>query len=570
VGVGQKLKMKLMKSFFKKPLFCLLLILLLASFLRFYKIGQAPPSLNWDEVAIGYNAYSVLKTGRDEWGRKLPLLGFESFGEYKLPVFIYATIPGIWLFGLNEIGVRFMPALFGVLSVLVTYFLAKELFKDQKISLWSAFLMAVSIWDLQLTRAAFEAGLAQLFIALSLLFLLKSRRIWWFLPLSILSASLSVYTYNSSRVFIPLFFSLVFLINPQLFLKNRRGLVLGGIIVLAFALPLLLNFKNPVVQGRYKLISIPADPGFVLRINRARGKLLACGWPPIFARAAHNKATHYLASFLRYYFSHFTSSFLFINGSDHNQQSLPGFGQILHVWALPLVAGFVFLLKKLRKNRRYFPFFFLFFQIIAAPVGTSMTINGNPQALRTLCSLPAWQIIIALGLCSLWGKMGKVKVGLRRFFCFLFIFIFLVNFGFYLRQYYLVYPREFSKDWQYGYKKAVLFMGENKDRYDKLYLTRDYGEPYMFFLFYNKYPPKRYQNMPKVVVDRCGWLMVDHFDKYYFPDFTDDQQSVLEISQREKGKLLFIGIPGDIPKEWVREKIYYLNGEMAFEIGSTD
>jgi len=95
---------EIMKYFFKKPALYLVLILVLAVFLRFYKIGQVPPSLNWDEVAMGYNAYSILKTGQDEWGRKFPLLGFESFGEYKLPVFVYATIPGVWLFGLNEVG----------------------------------------------------------------------------------------------------------------------------------------------------------------------------------------------------------------------------------------------------------------------------------------------------------------------------------------------------------------------------------------------------------------------------------------------------------------------------------
>ena len=111
-------------------------------------------------------------------------------------------------------------------------------------------------------------------------------------------------------------------------------------------------------------------------------------------------------------------------------------------------------------------------------------------------------------------------------------------------------------------------MGNNKNRYDKLFLTRDYGEPYMFFLFYNRYPPQKYQSIPKVVVNRSGWLMVDHFDKYYFPDFTDPGNSILEITKKEKGKLLFVGIPGDIPQDWVVKRINYLNGEVAFEIGS--
>ena len=46
----------------------LLAIIILAFILRFYKLGQIPPSLDWDETAHGYNAYSILKTARDEYG----------------------------------------------------------------------------------------------------------------------------------------------------------------------------------------------------------------------------------------------------------------------------------------------------------------------------------------------------------------------------------------------------------------------------------------------------------------------------------------------------------------------
>ncbi|KKR51661.1 MAG: hypothetical protein UT88_C0033G0011 [Candidatus Woesebacteria bacterium GW2011_GWD2_40_19] len=89
------------------------LIVALAFFLRIYKVTSIPPSLNWDEVSIGYNAYSILKTSKDEWGVKFPL-NFKSYGEYKLPAQIYASIPGIAVFGLNEFGVRITPVIYGV------------------------------------------------------------------------------------------------------------------------------------------------------------------------------------------------------------------------------------------------------------------------------------------------------------------------------------------------------------------------------------------------------------------------------------------------------------------------
>ena len=78
----------------------LVVILIVSLVLRYYKIDQIPPSLNWDEVSIGYNAFSILKTGKDEWNQFLPV-HFKAYGEYKLPVQIYASIPGIYFFGLN-------------------------------------------------------------------------------------------------------------------------------------------------------------------------------------------------------------------------------------------------------------------------------------------------------------------------------------------------------------------------------------------------------------------------------------------------------------------------------------
>ena len=71
---------------FKKPslykVIGLTLILLIAFILRFYKLGIVPDGLQQDETSIGYNAYSILKTGRDEHGVYLPQ-NFQAFGEYK-------------------------------------------------------------------------------------------------------------------------------------------------------------------------------------------------------------------------------------------------------------------------------------------------------------------------------------------------------------------------------------------------------------------------------------------------------------------------------------------------------
>ena len=106
-----------------------------------------------------------------------------------------------------------MPALFGVIGVGLTYLFVKELFKNKNLALLSAFILAIDIWHLQITRAAFEAGLAQLLILASILFLYQAKKKPFFLPISVFFACLSVYTYNSSRLFVPIFFLSVFIFD---------------------------------------------------------------------------------------------------------------------------------------------------------------------------------------------------------------------------------------------------------------------------------------------------------------------------------------------------------------------
>src|SRR5258706_212435 len=153
--MGQKhsaLFMSNLKKYVSSFLFCCIIIL--AIVLRFFQLGTNPPSLDWDEASIGYNAYSILKTGADEYGNILPL-SFRSFDDYKPPVYIYLAVPSVSLFGLNEFAVRLPAAVIGVIAVIAVYFFANELLKDngsaqnkssnyaETIALLSSFFLAI-------------------------------------------------------------------------------------------------------------------------------------------------------------------------------------------------------------------------------------------------------------------------------------------------------------------------------------------------------------------------------------------------------------------------------------------
>ena len=117
----------------KKHFFLLIAIVIFAFVLRLYRINEIPAGFFCDEASYGYDAYSILTTGRDRYGNFMPLV-FKSFGDYVPPVFIYSIIPNLLFFGLNEFSVRFTSIVYGILVIIFTYLLAEKVFNDKLVS----------------------------------------------------------------------------------------------------------------------------------------------------------------------------------------------------------------------------------------------------------------------------------------------------------------------------------------------------------------------------------------------------------------------------------------------------
>src|SRR5258708_14555608 len=132
-------------TWLRKRWVVLLLILFVALFLRIYKISSNPPGLTPDEASLGYNAYSILKTGRDEYGKLFPII-FKSFGDYKPGLYIYFTAPFVAVFGLNETSVRLPSVVAGTITVFLVYLVTKELFGKEKLSLIAMAVAAFNPW----------------------------------------------------------------------------------------------------------------------------------------------------------------------------------------------------------------------------------------------------------------------------------------------------------------------------------------------------------------------------------------------------------------------------------------
>lgn len=191
----------------KYQILFLLIIFAVGIFLRFYKLSSVPDGLYQDETAIGYNAYSILTTGKDEYGVVHPLY-FKSFGDRKLPIYIYLTAVSESIFGVTPFAVRFTSALLGSFTLIVLYFLVFEITKKRELAILSSFLLAITPWHIQFSRAGFEVNIALFFALTGTLFLIYARKLsslqLGFILLSVIFFGLSLYSYNVTRILSPL------------------------------------------------------------------------------------------------------------------------------------------------------------------------------------------------------------------------------------------------------------------------------------------------------------------------------------------------------------------------------
>jgi len=540
--------------------FLLLAILVLASFLRFYQISSNPPSLNWDEVSHGYNAYSILRTGQDEWGEKMPLI-FRAYGDYKLPFYIYLTSLSISSFGLNELAVRFPSALAGILAVFFTYLLVRRISKNEWLALLASLLLAVSPWHIFLSRPAFEANLASFLIIAGFYFFLIGLRRKWFLPLSLLFFGLSLHTYNSARVMVPLFLLvLIFLYGRELGSFFKRNLAPSLVVFLIF-LFLFIPFLNSLIsqegQARFSWVSV-LDQGAINRINDNRTN---SHLPSVLPLLVHNKGTYFSLSFSKNFFSNLSPAYLFFKGGNNYQYNLQDRGIVYPLQIPFLLVGLYSLFKGFRK-REYKA---LFFWWILALIPAAAT-RDNPHVLRTILVLPVPQILTAFGFFQIveWIKKKKF-VFILSFFYLLILFFFTFNFT---RAYFTDYRKDYSWSWQYGYKEIAEFIREEYDNYDKFFITKKYGEPHEFLLFYLKWNPQKYLDDPYLLrYSKADWYWVDGFDKFVFLNDWEIKEKI-ESMEKEKGEdYLLITSPGNYPENLEKiETIYFLDGKPAFEI----
>lgn len=499
------------KIIFKNKFLILLFlaIVAIACILRLYNLQAVPPGVNRDEASIGWTAYSLLHTGRDEYGRLFPL-SFQSFGDWKLPLYVYSVMASVAIFGLGEFAVRLPAALAGIGVVILAYFLVDELTHNRKLAFLAMFLTAIAPWDILLSRASVEANLAVLLVAIATLCFLKSlRKRNWLLILSAIFFALTYFTYAGDYVFTTLLVpGLVFLYRKSILKTKTTFLALVVFLLLSgFIGTITLSANRTKISG----ISIFGDPAVVhAQIEMPRNQHAN---PNSFeVRLFYNKVVFAGETFLKNYFNSFSPQFLFENGGTNHDHNILNFGNGYLVETPFFLLGLVYLIALMKGKEKKL----ILWWVLISPVAAAITKDA-PHTTRQLAIFPMFTLVTALGI---WYLISAVNNQLfKKAAVLIIVAAFVFNFGIFLDRYFLLFPRSEAANWGFIYRDLSIKLQKPEFKNKQIIISQPEHSPYIFLLFYQKYDPETYQKQAvRYPLTSDGFLNVKQFGRFTFRD----------------------------------------------------
>jgi 4-amino-4-deoxy-L-arabinose transferase-like glycosyltransferase len=489
------------------------LIIAFAFLLRFYNLSDIPAGLNQDELSIGYDAYSILLTGRDQHAKPYPLY-FESYGDYKLPVYIYATAVSEKIFGVNEFAVRFFSAIMGSLSVIFLFLLTKKITNSNNIALIASTLLAINPWHLYFSRTAFEVNVASAFILIGVYFLylsIEKKLGTLFLLLSILSIIISVYTYNVTRIAAPLtFLMFVFFLRKEFFKKFNKKIIFAFIILFLVLLsPFLITLLNSSGLQAQKSVLIFGGDSLAKTIQF---RAIVNSFPEIFVKLFFNKLTLIGMEYFKNLAGSFNSYFFFVSGDPTGAVGLVNMGMFHFFEFITIIVGVAEIIR--RKIKEFYPILG-WFLIGVFVVSISAIV---PRATRSFIEVIPLAMISGFGLFVIVRELTRVKFSVIHYGGLIAVWGIVIYSAIYLIfSYFIVFPTYYGRSYRPQEKVLAEYFKENDSKYTSFVIDKNYDIIYSSIIFYNKYPPHLFHTDARWDVDKgSGFRTVNEFGKYKF------------------------------------------------------
>jgi len=218
-----------------------------------------------------------------------------------------------------------------------------------------------------------------------------------------------------------------------------------------------------------------------------------------------------LFHWIRKYLAYFSPSFLFHQGLNLTEVGW-GLGT-LNIFEIPLFLVGIYAFIK--EKNQYFPMVVVWLLLGTFPA--SITMNEQ-HAIRAMLILPPLVFISSLGFNFLLQKIkniGTRQLKLASVTLALIIVGWSIMYSFLIFRVHNDYGR--GENFMKGTKETVIYALQNQDKYSEIIFDARRGikapslinVPHLYVLFYSKFDPKKYQNIPKI--DKEG---VFSFDKY--------------------------------------------------------
>jgi 4-amino-4-deoxy-L-arabinose transferase-like glycosyltransferase len=489
-----------------------------AAILRFRQLGTIPPGLNQDEAANGYDAYSLLLTGRDHLGHAFPVAGLESLGDWASPLLTFLTVPAVGLFGLELGTIRGVAAAMGALAVPVVYWLALELFGARLLGVVAAWIIALSPWHMHLSRWAIPPAIVPTMVAATLLALVWSakRRSARGIVVAAILAGLTIASYPTMKLYVPLLGLTVLAVYWRELLRIKwEALAYAALAILLIAGPILyLSTRDPGGRARFdqesifKQADIEVTPGFLAR----------------------------------QYFAYFSPKYLFQTG-DNDPMHIPGrYGAEVRALAPFLVIGLAGLGYGLLRRRfsrwTAFPWLqpqvaaLILLALVLVPVPGSLT-KPSPLALRGAQYIPLAALLAAVGIAVVAEGLARLVAARRQVFAQGALAAVLLlpsapELSARYRYYFGEYPDTVVWHYQYGLEEALAFARERQAEYDEIWVDRT-NQPYILVLFFTRADPSTVHRELNVRRQPPHFNSVSSFGKYRFGDPFNGARATLPV-----------------------------------------
>lgn len=231
---------------------------------RLYRLVDIPVGMNFDEIGIAYDAFSLSLDHIDRYQYKMPFY-LINFGGGQSIMYTYITMILCMIFDYSKFILRLPAVICGLVLTISSYLIGYELFGSRKSAVFTSFLFMICPVLFMSQRWALDSPLMMPFFAVSFYFFLravKTEKMCWYI-LSGIGMGLTLYNYALSYVIIPMFLLLTIIYLWRVGRLRWSNMIVMFIPIVIFAVPLVLMLainRGYIPEIRATYFSIPKLP----------------------------------------------------------------------------------------------------------------------------------------------------------------------------------------------------------------------------------------------------------------------------------------------------------------------